>query len=187
MSEQAAVPRTAYRPLVVLLGCVLVMAIAMTWTFVGMRAVMDVGGSCAEGGPYEVAQTCPDGAWLLSLAIPVMVAVALLGSYLAFRLSAPNLLLPMWLLLFGSLGWNFLEYGFGDDGPVWGWVVCGVVFELMALPALGVMVAGDKLVRIPTLPGQAAGSPRQLVWYASYVVLGVAGAVVGWWSFDALS
>jgi hypothetical protein len=119
-----------------------------------------------------------------------MVIAAMLGSYVAFRLSAPGLLLPMWAALFGSLGWNFLEYGFGDDGPVWGWVVCGVVFELMALPALAVIVGArwlaDKGVSIPRLPGQAEQSPRELVWYAAYAALIVAGVAVGWWSFDAL-
>jgi len=163
----------------------------VTWTFHGMRAVMDVGGTCAQGGPYEIAQPCPSGAWLLSLAIPVMVAVAMLGSYLAYRLSAPGLLVPMWAVLFGSLGWNFLEYGFADDGPVWGWVVCGVVFELMALPALGVIVGAgwlaEKGIGIPRLPGQAERTARPLVWYAAYVALGAAGVAVGWWSFDALS
>lgn len=186
-TRDGAATRTAYRPLVLLLGSVVVMAVGLTWTYLGMRAVMDVGGTCASGGPYEIAQPCPSGAWLLSLAIPVLVIAAMLGSYVAFRLSAPGLLVPMWAVLFGSLGWNFLEYGFGDDGPVWGWVVCGVVFELMALPALVVIVAGDRLAKMPRLPGQAAQSAGQLVWYAAYVVLGAAGAAVGWWTFDALS
>ena len=187
MSVGEGPARTAYRPLAVLLGSVVVVAIASTWTFLGMRAVMDVGGTCAEGGPYQIAQPCPSGAWLISVAIPVLVATAMLGSYVAFRLSAPTLLLPMWAVLFGSLGWNFLEYGLGDDGPVWGWIVCGVVFELMALPAVLVIVAGDRLVKVPRLPGQATQAPGQSVWYAAYVVLGAVGAVVGWWTFDALS
>ena len=107
--------------------------------------------------------------------------------YRALTLGAPTLLLPMWAVLFGSLGWNFLEYGLGDDGPVWGWIVCGVVFELMALPAVLVIVAGDRLVKVPRLPGQATQAPGQSVWYAAYVVLGAVGVVVGWWTFDALS
>ena len=39
----------------------LVLAITLTWTFFSMRAVMNVGGSCADGGPYVSAQPCPDG------------------------------------------------------------------------------------------------------------------------------
>ena len=40
------------------------------------------------------------------------------------------------VLLFGSLGWNFLEYAFAEDGIVMGWLIPGIMFELMALPAL---------------------------------------------------
>ena len=59
-------------------------------------------------------------------------------------MSAPNLLLPMWFLLFASLGWNFLEYGiFRGDVEV-GWIVCGVVFELMALPVLFLIPMGSQ-------------------------------------------
>ena len=51
------------------------------------------------------------------------------GQCVASSVSAPNLLIPMWAILFGALGWNFLEYGFTTEGGlVWGWIVCGVVF-----------------------------------------------------------
>ena len=36
-------------------------ALCITLVFLGMRAVMDVGGACADGGPYVSAQGCPDG------------------------------------------------------------------------------------------------------------------------------
>jgi len=174
--------RTPYARLGVLLGSVVVLAVALMWTYLGMRSVMDVGGSCAEGGPYEIATPCPDGAVLLSVGIPVMVVSAMLGSAVAFMVSAPNLLVPMWALLFGSLGWNFLEYGF-SDGIVWGFVVCGVVFELMALPALPMMFLGKQLVSF--VPQRALREPGQGTWYAAYAVLGAAGAALGWWTFDA--
>src|SRR5215213_3880915 len=83
---------------------VLVLAVSLVWTFLGMRSVMDVGGSCAEGGPYEIATPCPHGAVLLSVAIPVLIISAMLGSAMALLVRAPNLLLPMWAALFGSLG-----------------------------------------------------------------------------------
>ena len=93
-----------------------------------MRAVMNVGGSCADGGPYVSAQPCPDGAVLIAIAIPVMLITAMIGSAAALSVGAPNLLVPMWGVLFGSLGWNFLEFAFKGDDIVWGWLVCGVVF-----------------------------------------------------------
>jgi hypothetical protein len=171
---------------------VLVLAVTLVWTFLGMRSVMDVGGSCAEGGPYEIATPCPNGAVLLSVAIPVMILSAMLGSAMALLVRAPNLLLPMWAALFGSLGWNFLEYGFTtDDGLVWGWIVCGVVFELMALPAVGMIVAGSQLAglvpRAPVDAGPDTGRSSPLTWWLGYLALAVAGVLLGAWSFDALS
>jgi hypothetical protein len=170
-----------YRRVTVLYGCVVVMMLCLTWTFLGMRSVMAVGGSCASGGPYVSAQPCPDGAALLSIAIPVMIAVVFLGSALAAMLAAPTLLLPMWWLLFGSLGWNFLHYGLFDGDVDPGLVVCGVVFELMALPALWFQLPWGS-------SGPARLNPstsRTPWWWAAYVPLGVVGAALGVLTFHA--
>lgn len=174
--------RAPYGRLAAVLGSVVVLAVALMWTYLGMRSVMDVGGSCAEGGPYEIAQPCPDGAVLLSVGIPVMLVSAMVGSAVAFTVSAPNLLVPMWLFLFGSLGWNFLEYSF-DDGIVWGFLVCGVMFELMALPALPMLFLGKQVASF--VPRAAVSAPGQGTWYAAYAALAAVGAGVGWWTFDA--
>jgi hypothetical protein len=169
----------------ILLVCVVVLALSMAWAFLGMRVVMDVGGSCAEGGPYVIAQPCPDGTVLLSVAIPIMIVTAMLGSAIAAWLRAPTLLLPMWVLLFGSLGWNFLEYGVAGDGTVWGWVVCGVIFELMALPALLWILTGGRLASV--LSAGTTEPANRALWYAIYLAVGLVGAGAGWWTFDALS
>ena len=42
-------------------GLVIVTA-GLTVVFLSMRAVMDIGGYCASGGPYVIAQECPRGA-----------------------------------------------------------------------------------------------------------------------------
>ena len=56
-----------------------------------------------------------------------------------------------WSALFGSLGWNFLEYAFAGDGIEWGWLIPGVVFEAMAIVPL-----------VAILPlGTAAAAPGQ--------------------------
>lgn len=169
--------------------CVVLAAVALTWTFLGMRAVMDVGGACAEGGPYVPVQPCPDGTWMLALAIPMLIIVSMLGSAVAMGLNAPNLLVPMWGLLFGSLGWNFLEYGAFSGDLVWGWIICGVVFELMALPVLLLAVAslrGGSSWTPPTAttPDGAAASLR---WWPAYAALAAIGAALGTWSFRAWS
>jgi hypothetical protein len=46
-----------------------------------------------------------------------------------------------WPALFGALGWNFLDYGLdasGDNntGGSAGWIICAVVFGLMAIVPL---------------------------------------------------
>jgi hypothetical protein len=174
-----------YRRLSLLFGSVLVMALALTWVFLGMRAVMDIGGACASGGAYEIATPCPDNvAGFLALGIPLMLVCAFVGTAVAVGLGAPDLLIPMWLLLFGSLGWNFLEYGLFDGEVVWGWLVCGVLFEAMAFPALLVLLPWGHDGPERLNPHPAEGAAR---WWAAYVVLGVAGAVLGWVTFYALA
>ena len=82
---------------VTLYASVLVMLLALTWVYLGMRSVMDIGGSCASGGPYVVANPCPDNvAGFLAISIPLMLVAAFVGSAVAVGLGAPNLLLPMW-------------------------------------------------------------------------------------------
>jgi hypothetical protein len=117
-------------------------ACALTLVYLAMRSVMDVGGYCAEGGPYTIRQHCPQG-------VPaVMVGSILGGIVLAFvyvgltlKSGIPSFAALLWPALFLSLGWNFLEYAFDSPlaggGIVWGWLVCGVVFALMGgLPLL---------------------------------------------------
>jgi hypothetical protein len=165
--------------------CVLVAVIGLTWTFFAMRAVMNVGGSCVDGGPYVSAQSCPGGAGLMAVAIPAMLVAAMAGSAAAISVDAPNLLLPMWGLLFGSLGWNFLEFALGDSGIVWGWLVCGVLFWLMAAPAVLAMALAIWRAVVPQDPLPPGTGSRW--WVPAYVALGAVGFLFGAWSFAALA
>lgn len=115
----------------------------LTVLFLSMRAVMDIGGYCASGGPYVIAQECPEGAAAL---MPLGVIGGLIGLWMyavsVSKLPGPRLTLLTWSALFLSLGWNFWEYGLnppdGSDGLVWGWIICGVVFVIMGgFPLLG--------------------------------------------------
>ena len=121
---------------------VLMVSYGITALWFGMREVMDVGGFCAEGGPYEIRQTCPDNAELLMFTgIPAGVIglfIAMLGGAKAAR-GAAGLLLLGWPALFISLGYNFIDYAINPPenmGSTAGWWVCGVIFGLMGLPAL---------------------------------------------------
>ncbi len=120
----------------------LMLSAGITLVFLTMRAVMDIGGACASGGPYVIAQPCPDSVIAL---MPLGIFGGLIGvglySMAVSKLPGPHLALLSWSALFLSLGWNFWEYGLnppdGSDSVVWGWIICGVVFVLMGgLPLL---------------------------------------------------
>jgi hypothetical protein len=117
---------------------------ALTVLFFSMRAVMDIGGSCASGNvPYAVSRPCPTGVPGLMIG-SIFLGLLFLAVY-ALSAVGPNLTLLAWPALFLSLGWNFLDYGVnppdGSDHVVWGWLLCGVLFVLMGgLPLVfGVM------------------------------------------------
>jgi hypothetical protein len=119
---------------------------SLTMLFLSMRAVLDVGGFCAEGGPYQIETHCPDGALLAPLAIFTGLGSAGLMAWRGSRLGAryAGLVFLAWPALFMSLGWNFIEYGIWPPPPAtgieWGWLIPGVLFEIMgAFPLLSVL------------------------------------------------
>ena len=122
-------------------------ACGLTWLYLGMRSVMEIGGACAEGGPYEIQTPCPDGVPLMIVG-GIFLALISVGVFVAFasRLGGQYGVIGTyaWPALFLSLGWNFLEYGLNppgpDDGLVWGWLVCAVLFFAMGgLPLLALI------------------------------------------------
>ena len=107
---------------------------ALTVLWFSMRAVMEIGGSCASGNvPYAITRPCPSGVPGLMVG-SIFLGLAFLALY-AVTAVGPNLTLFAWPALFISLGWNFMDFGVsppdGSSGPVWGWVICGVIFLLM--------------------------------------------------------
>lgn len=151
------------------------LAMSITLLFLGMRVVMDIGGSCAEGGPYVVSQSCPDAAVpsVLGGTFGMLLFGALamvFGSRLGGRWGAVPFL--GWVALFGSLGWNFLDYGLFNppegSGIDLGWVVCGVVFWIMAfgplllaLPFAGFVPLGGRPAATRTSPARAPNEPTR--------------------------
>jgi hypothetical protein len=137
------------------------MAMCLTLMFLGMRAVMDIGGACADGGPYVSAHPCPDGTsaalmlGMLGLFLFGWISMVYGGRLGGIWGSVPLL---AWTGLFGSLGWNFLDYGLFNppleaDGIIWGWVICGATFEVMAFAPL-------LLLLIPGVRGTQRGGAR---------------------------
>jgi len=103
--------------------------------FLGMRAVMEIGGACASGNtPFEIQRQCPKGVPGLMFG-GIFGGLVFLGVYTVNTIG-PNLTLLGWPALFLSLGYNFADYGidppasFGGGVSV-GWLVCAVLFFLM--------------------------------------------------------
>ncbi|MGH2959664.1 MAG: hypothetical protein ACRDKE_08665 [Solirubrobacterales bacterium] len=131
-------------------------AACLTAVYAAMRDLMiNSGGSCASGGPYQInpEQVCSTGQTALLMGGIVgglIFSGILVGAsswYGGVKLSGVGLLL--WAALFGALGFNFLQLGI--DPPenlasgATGWIICGVVFWLMALGGLipGLMAIGS--------------------------------------------
>lgn len=121
-------------------------AASVTMMFLAMRAVMAVGGSCAEGGPYEIATPCPDGA----PAAMVLGIFALMGSWVVAARFGPRVggiwaAAPVfgWTGLFVALGWNFLEAGFSAErGVDVVGLLLGAMFWVMGLVPLAFVLLG---------------------------------------------
>jgi hypothetical protein len=127
---------------------------AITLLFLGMRAVLDVGGACADGGPYISAQPCPSG-------VPFTMLIGMFGLFASAGLlvwfgarlgkGAAAVVALGWPALFLSLGWNFLDYAFhppdAEPVPVWGWLIPGVLFWLMGGAPLAVAIAAWRAAR----------------------------------------
>jgi hypothetical protein len=110
-------------------------AAGITLLFLGMRSVMEIGGACADGGPYVSAQPCPDGVPLLMIGgIWIGIIAAFIYGWASIGAGVPSFIGLLWPALFMSLGWNFIEYAFNPpvgDGVVYGWLIPGIIFELM--------------------------------------------------------
>ncbi|MEA2633057.1 MAG: hypothetical protein QOE66_3276 [Chloroflexota bacterium] len=124
--------RTALLYLVGIAG----LAFSIALMFIEMRAVLDVGGSCADGGPYVSAQPCPDGTWLMFLAIFGGFGWGALAFWAGASIGGRYASVPFlaWPALFCTLGFNFLQYGVappGGGGVELGFLIPGILFELI--------------------------------------------------------
>lgn len=149
--------RAAVGDYVLYLVGVVGLAFAITSVWLGMRAVMDLGGYCASGGPYQINVECPDGVSLIMfLAFPLgFISAGLMvwkGAQIGGGLA--ELVGLAWPALFLSLGFNFLQFAFappdGSGEIVWGWLIPGVLFMLMGgFPLLGFLGTRDHTTVMP--------------------------------------
>lgn len=146
-----------------IIGSLFLVSAGITLLFLGMRAVMDIGGACAEGGPFVPVQPCPEGVPLLMIGgIWIGILAAFAYGWATLSAGVPSFVWLLWPALFISLGWNFLEYAFDPpfgDGPVWGWLIPGIVFELMGGVPLWFALRSGAVVRPVATSLRTALSP----------------------------
>jgi len=148
MQPSGRLPDPGLKPVLALSVGVGGMATCITLVYLAMRAVMDIGGACADGGPYVSANPCPDG-------VPLAMILAIFGLFgfggLALLGASGTggygwIPLLAWTGLFASLGWNFLDYGLfnppAGQGIEWGYVIPGVLFQVMAWVPVAILVWG---------------------------------------------
>jgi hypothetical protein len=168
-----------------LIASLLLFSVALTLLILSMRAVMGVGGSCAEGGAYVIQQHCPQGsAYFAPLSIFLMLGSAVW--YFAARRrfgQGPHWGYFFWSALFVSLGWNFIQLGVFPDGtfhadPVG--LLCGGMFLVMGAGPLFVprLQTGEDTPRLSeNLVGKNPVSTGMIIAHIVSVALGIIAAV----------
>lgn len=108
---------------------------AFTLLYLSMRAVIGVGGFCAEGGPYVIETHCPGNVEVfLPASIYVGLAAVALNLFVARGLGA-SLALFAWPTLFIGLSVNFFESGLNPEAMGVTGIGLGVMFFVMgAIP-----------------------------------------------------
>lgn len=120
--------------------------LSLTILYLCMRAIMEVGGYCAEGGPYEIQVHCPSGTAVMA---PLSVFSMIIFGLIYFIYLVPNAFnfgYLFWTALFGSLGWNFLDFtiqSYYQKTLQIGWMICAIIFLLMAIGPVFLLSSGE--------------------------------------------
>jgi hypothetical protein len=102
----------------------------------GMFAVLGVGGTCADGGPYVIAVHCPENSNLFTLIGVYGGLAAVAIALILAREFGTRLIALAWPALFGTLGVVFCLGG----GP---FIVIGAFFLIMAAVPLAIELRGS--------------------------------------------
>jgi len=130
--------------------------LSMTLLQLSTLTVVSIGGSCASGGPYQIAVPCPESvaAFAPLSVFGGLIAVGL-WVYLAQGFGMP---LPVWAwtILFCGLGALFLAAFFATGDPVG--LILGIMFEIMGLVPLVIELRGSAQ---RVFVGQVSATGRQ--------------------------
>ncbi len=156
-----------------------IFSFSLACVYLGMRGVMRLGGFVARGGPYEIAHQAPDWIWIFPVSMMLLMASMFISLFAASRISGPNIMAMSWSALFITLGWNFVQFGFGigmGGGLAFGWIICAVTFMLMGgIPLIFILRSFFRSLgqRINSANETGAGMPGadgQLAWGPSLVL-----------------
>lgn len=144
-------------------------------------AVINVGGYCAEGGPYVIAQHCPRGsAVVLSAGIPLLFLVGFLY-VMAKPLSWPPTIGWLWPVLFVGMAIAFFIGAANAPGGI-GWVgiITGIVMLAIGL-APAFLFAGRSRDSSSRPLGERLRGPE-----ISQAVVLLAGVGFGIWAWSLI-
>lgn len=111
-----------------------IFAFSFTVFCLSIFAVLQVGGTCASGGPYVIAIQCPDDTGFFSLTGVYGGLGAVFLALLVARGFGTRLVVLAWPILFLTLSLPFVLVGAGtfvEGGAVF--LIIGLVFVVMAL------------------------------------------------------
>jgi hypothetical protein len=163
--------------------CTFALAVCITLIQLTHRAIMDLGGFVASGGPYAITHPAPDWTWIWPVAFIGVWVFAIAQAFFANKARAFNLLAATWCVMFLWAGISFLQYGFdppGGGGLAWGWIVAGVTFTLTGLvPVLAIW--GSEAVRslVPGYLKKGEGPEHDWRFHAIYTGLHAVAIVAG--------
>lgn len=124
--------------------------------------VTALGGYCASGGPYVIEVQCPENVVAFTpLSIFGGMFAVLLALIFAQGFGTP-LVIWAWPILFGGLGWAFLQ-SFINYGDITG-IVIGVMFVIMALAPLVLAIRSgwrSTLIGTVNIRGEAFDRSRE--------------------------
>jgi len=107
----------------------LIFALAFTSFCLGLLGVLQVGGTCADGGPYVIAVHCPENTDIYTLGGVYGGLAAVFVALLVARGFGTRLVVLAWPILFLTLSLPFLISGLP-------FVIGGILFVIMAVAPL---------------------------------------------------
>jgi len=134
----------------------LIFALSFTVFCLGVFGVLQVGGTCADGGAYVIAVHCPENTDIFTLGGVYGGIGAVLVSIVLARMFGTRIILA-WTILFLTLSLPFLFVGAVTLPTGLPFLIGGVVFVAMAIAPVGIEARAAGLQRLFLGVTDAAG------------------------------